>query len=106
MGKFKDIWNRDLDGSNKERRSFVRYAIVVLCIFVAFFLLKKDNLIRWVQAGITIRRQEKQIELLQEQNRELDKTIRMMSNDRDTLEKYARENFGFAEPGDDVYLTE
>lgn len=106
MGKFKDIWNRDLDGNNKERRSFVRYAIVVLCIFVAFFLLKKDNLIRWVQAGITIRRQEKQIELLQEQNRELDKTIRMMSNDRDTLEKYARENFGFAEPGDDVYLTE
>jgi cell division protein FtsB len=30
----------------------------------------------------------------------------MMTGDRDTLERYAREQFYFAEPGDDVYIIE
>ena len=44
--------------------------------------------------------------MLTRQNEELDKRIRMMSDDKDTLEKYAREHFGFAAPGDDVYIME
>ena len=30
----------------------------------------------------------------------------MMKENRDTLERYAREEFFFAEPGDDVYIIE
>lgn len=30
----------------------------------------------------------------------------MMKDNRDTLERYAREKFYFAEPGDDVYVIE
>ena len=106
MGKFKDIWDRDKDGSNHGQRSFIRYAIVATVVFAVFLLVKKDSVIRWVQAGFTLRRQEQQMEMQRKQNAELDKTIDMMSTDRDTLEKYARETFGFAEPGDDVYITE
>lgn len=106
MGKFKDIWNREKDGSNKPRRSFVRYAIVATAVFAIFLFVKKDNVFRWVQAGFTIRSQHRQMELLKEQNAELDNSIRMMTNDKDTLEKYAREHFGFAQPGDDVYVME
>ena len=105
-GKFKDIWNRDKDGSKKEQRSFLRYAIVATVLFLLFMLLKKDSLVSWVQAGVTLRRQRRQIELYQRENEELDRRIRMMTGNRDTLERYAREHFFFAEPGDDVYIIE
>ena len=52
------------------------------------------------------RRQRRQIELYQKENAELDKKTRMMKDNRDTLERYAREQFYFAEPGDDVYIIE
>ena len=107
MSKYtKDLWNRDKDGNKKEQRSFLRYAIVATVIFLLFMFLKKDNLVNWVQAGITLRRQQRQIELYRQENAELDRRIRVMTGDRDSLERFAREEFFFAEPGDDVYITE
>ena len=102
----KDIWNREKDGSKKEQRSFIRYAIIATAAFLVFLLVKKDSIITWVQAGFTLQRQHRQIELLQEENAELDNKIQMMKGNRDTLEHYARERFFFAEPGDDVYIVE
>lgn len=106
MGNKKNIWNRNEDGNRKEQRSFLRYAIVATAIMVLFLFVKKDNVIRWIQAGITLDRQQKKIEQLEQQNATLEQTITEMSTDRDTLEKYARETFGFAAPGEDVYIDE
>ena len=102
----KDIWDPEKDGNKKEQRSFLRYAIVATVIFLLFMFLKKDNIVNWVQAGISLRRQQRQIELYQKENAELDRRIRVMTGDRDSLERFAREEFFFAEPGDDVYITE
>ena len=87
-------------------RSFLRYAIVATALFLLFLFLKKDSIVSWVQAGVTLRRQERQIEQYRKENEELDRRIQMMTGDRDTLERYAREQFYFAEPGDDVYIIE
>ena len=107
MAKYsKDLWDREKDGSRKEQRSFLRYAIVATALFLVFMLVKKDGIITWVQAGFTLRRQHRQIEQLRQENDAMDKKIRTMSLDRDTLERYAREEFHFAEPGDDVYIIE
>ncbi|MCR4824692.1 MAG: septum formation initiator family protein [Bacteroidales bacterium] len=107
MAKYtKDLWNRDKDGSHKEQRSFIRYAIVATVFFLLFLLLKKDSIITWVQAGFTLRQQDRQIERYERENAALDEKIRMMKDNRDTLERYAREQFYFAEPGDDVYIIE
>ena len=43
-------------------RSFLRYAIVATALFLLFLFLKKDSIVSWVQAGIPLRRQERQIE--------------------------------------------
>ena len=68
MAKYtKDLWNRDKDGNRKEQRSFLRYAIVATVVFLLFMFLKKDNLVNWVQAGITLRRQQRQIELYRQE---------------------------------------
>jgi cell division protein FtsB len=106
MGKFKDIWDRSKDGSRAPQRSFVRFAIVITAIFVLFLFIKKDSVVRWVQAGVTLRQQERRIESLKQDNERLDDQIRLLSTSRDSLEMYAREEFGFAEPGDDVYIVE
>lgn len=106
MGKFKDIWNREKDGNRVEQRSFLRFAIVITAIFLLFLFVKKDNVVRWIQAGFTLNRQERRIEELKQDNERLDEQIRLLSTSRDTLEKFAREEFGFAEPGDDVYIEE
>ena len=104
MGWLRDIWDRDRDGSRKEQRSFARYAIVVTALMVLFLFVKKDNVFRWIDAGIAIRKQENKIEQLKADIDRLDNKTRLLTNDRDTLERYARENLGFAEPGDDVFL--
>ncbi|MBR4826945.1 MAG: septum formation initiator family protein [Bacteroidales bacterium] len=106
MGNFKDIWDRSKDGNRAPQRSFVRFAIVITAIFVLFLFVKKDSVVRWAQAGFTLRSQERRIESLEQDNARLDEQIRLLSTSRDSLERYAREEFGFAEPGDDVYIVE
>ena len=81
---------------------YVLWSTVAFLVIILFF--RHDNLIRWIRAGFTIRKQERQIEWYNKEISELDKQIEAMSTDRDTLEKFARETFLFAEPGDDVYL--
>ena len=106
MGKFKDIWDREKDGNRAPQRSFLRFAIIITAVFVIFLLFKKDGVIRWIQAGFTIGSQERRIEALKADNERLDRRIEMLSNSADSLETYAREEFGFVEPGDEVYITE
>lgn len=94
-------------GNDKDiKRSFWHYAAISAALAVIFLFVKRDNVIRWVQSGITLARQERQIEFYHNDIERLDNEIHMLSTDRDTLERYAREHFGFAEPGDDVYMEE
>lgn len=102
----KNLWDRSKDGNKAEQRSFIRYAIVATALCILFLFLKKDGIVTWVQAGFTIRRQKKQIEYYNSENSRLDSRINMMKDNRDTLETFAREEFFFAESGDDVYVIE
>ncbi|MBP5235631.1 MAG: septum formation initiator family protein, partial [Bacteroidales bacterium] len=78
--------------------------ITALALIYALFF-SDDNLIRWFRAGIELRQQRRQIERYQKEIKSMDERIKTLSTDRDSLEQYARENFNFAEPGDDVYLV-
>lgn len=84
---------------------FLIYAAALLVLALAFLLLKKDNIIRWIESGITIRRQERQIEYYQKEIEDLRRRVEDMTSDKDTLEKYARETYGFSAPGEDVYIV-
>ena len=75
--------------------------------FVFIWIVGPGNTwIHWIKAGLEIRRQEKQIEQYQQEIEMMDKRVNMLKTDRDTLEKFAREQFEFAAPGDDVYIIE
>ena len=104
MGKFLDLWDKKKDGSRKELRSFERTMTIALAIAVIFIFAKKDNVVRWVEAGFTIRRQNREIEMNAKQIEQMQRTLENLTTNRDSLEKFARDRYHFAKKGDDIYL--
>ena len=100
MGKIRDIFRGP-------HRNFAWFATVTTGLFLIFWLVGSGNtFIHWAKAGLEIRRQEKLIEEYERQNAEMDSRIKMIKTDKDTLEKFAREQFNFAVPGEDVYVVD
>ena len=107
MGKFRDLWDKSKDGKDAEKRSFTRYAIVATVVFLVLVgFVNQNNIVRWVKAGRDIRRIDRQIQDYNTKIGEMDRQIQGLTSDKDSLEQFARENFGFAEPGDDVFLVD
>ncbi|MBQ9399457.1 MAG: septum formation initiator family protein [Bacteroidales bacterium] len=88
------------------KQSFLRYAVIVTAVAVLFLFLKRDNVVHWVKAGITRHRQEARIEEYKDRINSLEERIHDLSTNRDSLEKYAREQYYFSVPGEDVYIEE
>ena len=100
MNKLSNIFK----GEHKNFRVFVAFSTAV---FVFIWIVGPGNTwIHWAKAGLEIKRQERQIKEYQLEIEKMDKTVNMLKTDRDTLEKFAREQFQFAAPGDDVYVIE
>lgn len=105
MGKLWDIWKKNNNGEISEEKSFFRYAIISSAVFVVLVgFVNHDNVIRWIRAGFEVRHQNKQIELYRQDIQEMEETIDGLKGNLDSLERFAREKFKFAEPGEDVYL--
>lgn len=104
-GKYSNLFNVKKDGANKEARSFFRYAVVsggIFIIVVAFLI--HDSAFRWIKSGCVARQQEKQMVIMEEEISAMDREMEYLTNDRDSLEKFAREKFGFCAEGEDVYI--
>ena len=105
MSKLKDIWKNSIwNSESKEKRSFFRYVVVSTLLCLIFLCVKRDSLITWVSAAITLHRQERQIEYLKEQNSAIRARVKQLTENKDSLERFAREEYLFAEPGDDIYV--
>ena len=64
------------------------------------------TVIHWAKAKMDINAQEKEIEQYRKDLEEMEKRINMLKTDKDTLEKFAREQYYFTAPGEDVYIIE
>lgn len=91
---------------DKDTRNFFYYAAGVTLVVLLLLFLKRDNIVRWVQAGFKVRRQKAEIEQYEAEIASLSERAADLSGNRDTLEKFARQSYGFAQPGDDVYIVE
>ncbi len=100
MGKIKDIFSG-------EHRKFAWFVVVVTVLFLGSWLIGPGNtIIHWAKTAREIRQQEKQIEYYQQEIDRMDRNIEELKTNKDTLEKFARERFKFAAPGEDVYVVE
>ena len=100
MGKIKDIFTG-------EHRKFAWFVTVTTVLFLGSWIIRTGNTIpHWIRAKIEIAHQEKQMEIYRQQIDDMDESIEDLKTDRDSLEKFAREQFHFAVPGEDVYIVE
>lgn len=90
-----------------EHRSFFIFAAAVTVIALLNLCVGPgNNFIRCIKAKMEMADQQRQINEYLKDIERMDKRIKMLTSDRDTLEKFARERFLFAEPGDDVFLID
>lgn len=82
-----------------------RFFLITGVLFIAFLFIKKNNVVRWAQALFTLREQRQAIERYEQDIDSMDKQLKGLSTDKDTLETFARENFLFSKPEEDVYIT-
>jgi cell division protein FtsB len=88
-----------------ERKRFLLIVCVCTALFLDFkFIGPKGTITHWIKAKAEIRRQEKQMEQYRREIEAMDKDINELKNNKDSLEKFAREQFHFAAPDEDVYL--
>jgi len=102
FGKIKDIWRWVRSRSPLKRWIFwsTLAFLIIICVN------KKVNVFHWAEAGFTLKKQERQIESYIKANNALDEKINSLSTNRDTLETFARENFLFSAPDEDIYIVE
>ena len=90
-----------------KKNSFVKFAAIATAVFLVFIgFLSGGSILRWVRASLEIRRQEKLIETYRNEIDQMGTEVDLLSSDRDSLEKFAREKFHFAAPDEDVYIEQ
>jgi cell division protein FtsB len=90
-----------------EHRKFRIFVAISTAAFIFIWIVGPGNTwIHWAKAGLEIKRQERQIVEYQQEIEMMNKRINMLKTDKDTLERFAREQFHFAAPGEDVYVIE
>ena len=105
--KISDIFSKIIQAYRGPRRKFVWFVTLATAVFLFVWIVGPGNtIIHWAKAGLEIRRQEKLMQQYNEQNLQMENRLRMLKNDKDTLEKFAREQFRFAVPGEDIYIVE
>lgn len=91
---------------NEDHHSFSKFAVVATVIFLLIVTFSRGGLLNWGRAKYESARQKRQIERYETEIRDMDKEIDLLTTNKDSLEKFAREEFHFAAPDDDVYIEE
>lgn len=92
---------------SKENHHFVPFVVIVTLVVAVWLLFFAHNsILQWAKAALEVRQQEQRMEQLQGEIDQMDAEIQALTHNRDSLEKYAREQYRFAAPGEDVYILE
>ena len=93
--------------TRSDHNYFLPFVIVITAVAALWLLFfSHSSVLNWVRANWEIQRQERQMDQLRRDIDAMDAAIRSLTNSRDSLEKFARETYHFAAPGEDVYIIE
>ena len=111
-GKIKARWSslREKVAAAKQNHRYVRvllnkYFILTFIFLIWILFLDNNNVMVWLRTQHTLRRQKAHIELLEREINQTETRIDQLSSQRDSLERFAREEYLFHEPGEDVYIV-
>ena len=99
--------NKNKQTFSETLRNSKRGFLIITLIFVALLCFYPgNNIFLWLSAKRGISVQERKIARYKKEIREMDSKIKELSLEKDSLEQFAREEFHFSEPGEDVYLID
>ncbi|HIZ85278.1 MAG TPA: septum formation initiator family protein [Candidatus Coprenecus stercoravium] len=95
----------------KPRNKFLRvitnkYFIVTFLFVVLITFVDRNNLIRWAGDYFEVLRQEKVMRQYQRGIRALDEKLNELTSNRDSIEKFAREQYYFHEKDEEVFIVD
>ena len=83
---------------------FVIVTTTIVALWLLFFA--HNSVLSWIRATMEEKNQQKEMARLKQEIEEMDREIKNLRDNPDTLEAFARETYHFAAPGDDVYIVE
>ncbi|MBP9987686.1 MAG: septum formation initiator family protein [Bacteroidales bacterium] len=83
-----------------------KYFIATMVFLLLIVFNGHNSLTQMIRCMTTLRDQQKQEIHYKEAIRSTDEQIRQLTSNKDTLERFARENYYFQEDGEDVYIVE
>ena len=76
---------------NDDHHSFSKFAVVATAIFLVIVTFSRGGLLNWGRAKYESARQKRQIENYESEIKAMDKEIDLLTTNKDSLEKFARE---------------
>lgn len=90
-----------------DHNHFIPFVIIITTLVALWLLFFAHNsVLSWIKATMEEQSQQKEMARLQKEIEEMDREIKNLRDNPDTLETFARETYHFAAPGDDVYIVE
>ena len=83
-----------------------KYFIVGFIFLVWICFLDTNNVGQMLHSRVTLRRQERQIEFYKQEISKMNRKLEQLQSERDSLEKFAREEYYYHLDGEDVYVIE
>lgn len=103
MSKIKERWN-----NLRQKRYFKvitnKYFIATFVFLLIVLFIDNNNLIRWGSQYMKVVRQEQLIRKYRREIKNTDQKLQTLTSDKDSLEKFAREQYYFLEEGEEVFL--
>jgi cell division protein FtsB len=81
-----------------------KYFIVGFIFLVYICFLDTNNVGQMIRSRITLRNQRQQMEFYEREITKMDRKLEQLQSERDSLEKFAREEYFYHKDGEDVYV--
>lgn len=82
-----------------------KYLLVTLFFIVWIFFFDTNNLIRWYSTVKDVAIQQRQKEYYKTAIRQADEKLKELRSNRDSLEKFAREQYFFHESDEEIFVV-
>lgn len=83
-----------------------KYFLVTLGFVLWVFFFDTNNLLKWYSDMKDVAAQERQKNYYKEAIRQTDEKLKELKSNKDSLEKFAREQYFFHEPDEDLFIIE
>lgn len=105
MGMTSNLLRKQVTSELKKKRLITFTIILLIFIYVFISMIFGDmGLLRYKRLYNTKIDMEKQIKEIRKENEELKTQIKLLNEDPFYKEKFARENFGLAQPDEYIFL--